>query len=168
MTVRLAGRQTANQGERRSGSVAVSSFLDRHAIALRWAIETGLLDPVAGPNSLLCFTHSYGQVPVSRGSKGSYKGDGNGTESSNPSSSATQSGLQRNRAALLARIVENHRNSAGLAFKPHRRECPVEPRAASFVALFSGGHTHSPVSATPIRRMQCDHKPMVRRKSLTS
>ena len=33
---------------------------DRQGIALRSASETGLLDPVADPNTLLWFAHSYG------------------------------------------------------------------------------------------------------------
>jgi hypothetical protein len=41
---------------------------------------------------------------------------------------------------ITSRITENRRNSAGLAFKPHRRKCPVEPRGQVF-RLFSGGHT---------------------------
>jgi len=74
---------------------------DRQAIALRSAKETGLLDPLAGPNSLLWFAHSYGEIAVSHRKKGAYEDVRNGTEGSNPDLSATQSGLQRNRAALL-------------------------------------------------------------------
>jgi hypothetical protein len=33
---------------------------------------------------------------------------------------------------ITARIAENRRNSGGLAFKPHRRKCAVEPRGQVF------------------------------------
>ncbi len=33
---------------------------------------------------------------------------------------------------IAARIVENRRNSGGLAFKPHRRKSPVESRGQVF------------------------------------
>ena len=49
-----------------------------------------------------------------------------GNVGSNPTLSATQSELQRNRATSLQRLATNCRNSVSSAFKPDWRKCPVE------------------------------------------
>jgi hypothetical protein len=36
------------------------------------------------------------------------------------------------KSCITARIAENRRNSVGLASKPHRRKCLVEPRSQVF------------------------------------
>jgi hypothetical protein len=65
---------------------------------------------------------------------------GNGTGGSNPSPSATQSGLQRNRAALLQ---ESLKIAAILQVLPLNRTGESGPSTsrASFLGFFSGGHT---------------------------
>jgi hypothetical protein len=51
---------------------------------------------------------------------------------SNPSLSATQSGLQRNRAAFPLEVARKRRNFAVLALKPDWRKCRAEPRMRGF------------------------------------
>jgi hypothetical protein len=50
----------------------------------------------------------------------------NRTGGSNPSPSATQSGLLRNSGCIPARIAKNRRNSVIPSLKPDRRKCPAE------------------------------------------
>src|SRR5437867_1034486 len=46
-------------------------------------------------------------------------------------------------ACVSARIAENRRNSAGLAFKPHRRKSPVESRGRVFWRFSLEAHAQS-------------------------
>src|SRR5713101_4971537 len=84
---------------------------------------------------------------------------------SNPSLSATQSGLQRNRAALLQ---ESLKIAAILQVFPSNSTGESVP--SNLVGKFSGAflwRAHAQSDSTDsIRRMQCDHKPMIRRKRL--
>jgi hypothetical protein len=50
---------------------------------------------------------------------------------------------------ITARIAENRRNFAGLAFKPYRRKCPVEARGQVFWRFSLEATRTVPFPATP-------------------
>jgi hypothetical protein len=60
-------------------------------------------------------------------------------------------------------IPRNRRNSAIVAGKPERRKS-TRDREGWRSCIFLPGQTSSPVCKYAIRRMQCDHKPINRRK----
>ena len=69
-----------------------------------------------------------------------------------PSLSRREIGLRHGKNPWKSRQFHRFCNQTGPE-KVHRRS----PRA-SFLAIFSVGHIHSPVSATAIGRMQCDRE----------
>jgi hypothetical protein len=74
----------------------------------------------------------------------------NGNASSNHTSSATQSGLQRNSARFATQYANNARISRLFPDKPDCGERTAQQRRRSLSRLFSGGHMRSPVSSRAI------------------
>jgi hypothetical protein len=66
---------------------------------------------------------------------------------------------------ITARIAENRGNSVVLAFKSHWRKCLVEPKGNFSGAFLCRARAQSDFPDS-VRRMQCDHKPIMQRKSL--
>ena len=90
---------------------------------------------------------------------------GNGTGGSNPSPSATQSGLQRNSAAFPPELREI---AAILRFPPRNRtgeSIPLSATGRLWSVFLWRAHAQSSFHDS-IRRTQCDQQPMIRRKQL--
>jgi hypothetical protein len=89
----------------------------------------------------------------------------NRTLGSNPSLSATQSGLQRNRATLPRESLKSAAIPQVLPLNCTRGSVPPYPAGTFSDAFLWRAHAQSGFSDS-VTRMQCDHKPMMRRKRL--
>ena len=88
-----------------------------------------------------------------------------GIGGSNPSLSATQSGSQRNLAALVQESLKIAAIPQVLPSKCTRESVPLSTGGKSCGLFLRKAHRQSGFSDF-IRRRQCDHKPMMRRKRL--
>src|ERR1700730_4137164 len=106
------------------------------------------------------------EIAVSRRKKGAYEDVRNGTESSNPTLSASKSKLQRNCPAFCREIWKTC--PYFVIFRPESGLERTDCRGSNGVILSAflwRGHSQSGFTDS-VERMQCDHKPTMRRRRL--